>query len=81
LFIFLTILLFSDVHKQINLIIEERAGSHAPELRRVAEGVIGVGGRISDAYSEGSELVEEVWKRCTFLLISLIYFLPSFASR
>jgi hypothetical protein len=49
-------------------------GKHAPELARVAKGVMDVKEKIGEVYSESSEKVEEVWNRCECSLFSLEYF-------
>ncbi|KIM24595.1 hypothetical protein M408DRAFT_231463 [Serendipita vermifera MAFF 305830] len=57
--------LFEGVRKQINIMLQENSltGKHAPEIARVAKGVMEVGERIGEVYSESSEMVEEVWNK------------------
>lgn len=58
--------MFEGVHAQLSLLLDEnsQASKQAPELHRVAKGVKEGVERIGEVYSESSERVEEVWKRC-----------------
>ncbi|KAG8814574.1 phosphatidylethanolamine N-methyltransferase [Serendipita sp. 399] len=61
--------IFGGVRKQLTVLLEESslASKHAPELMKVAQGVREVGERIGEVYNEGTERVEDAWKRSSDL--------------